>query len=207
MTKIVLSLNSIPDNELEQFTSNIIAKLTGNAAVPDPRPPLAELTAKLGAYVLALNAQAGAQSAATVATAVKNNARAALEAALSLEAGTVETATDGDPAKIATTGMAVKAAPTHITSMEDVANFSLSAGDGSGELDWQCDPVARAKSYQVQVSVGAAPASWTLVPGSSRSKGTVTGLTGGQTVWVRVQALGPGGLTSAWSTPQAKIVP
>ena len=72
-------------------------------------------------------------------------------------------------------------------------------------LTW--DPTTGAKSYEIQVSPDPyTGTSWVNKAPSTKSKSSLTGLTSGTRVWVRVRATGTGG-QGAWSDPATKIVP
>jgi len=65
------------------------------------------------------------------------------------------------------------------------------------------------KTYQVQYCVDPiTSAGWKDVAPVSRSKKTITGLTSGARVWVRVRAIAPKEENhGAWSDPAVKTVP
>ncbi len=86
-------------------------------------------------------------------------------------------------------------------------NLSITAGDNAGELDLQWDPVAGAKTYEVQISPDPVTAtSWVSQPSVTRSKTVILGLTSGARMWARVRAVNAAG-QGAWSDVATKIVP
>ena len=93
------------------------------------------------------------------------------------------------------------------TLPDQVVNLSVTVSDNAGELDLQWDPVNGAKTYEMQSSPDPmTPTSWSNLPGVTKSKGVVTGLTSGARVWLRVRAINAAG-QGAWSDPGTKIAP
>lgn len=81
-------------------------------------------------------------------------------------------------------------------------------GGSEGELDGSWDRVNKAKNYEVQISDDPPSSnSWRAGDIVSASRVTLTGLTSGAKIWMRVRALGPKGLKSPWSDPAVKRVP
>ena len=84
----------------------------------------------------------------------------------------------------------------------------LTAGDNDGTLDVAFDPEPAAKSYEVEVSVDpVSSTSWQKKMTLPKSSGTITGLTSGARMWVRVRAIGADPQPGPWSDPAAKTVP
>ena len=69
------------------------------------------------------------------------------------------------------------------------------------------DPDSRAKTYEIQLTT-ADPlvGPWETKARPTASTETITGLTSGQRVWVRVRGIGTKG-EGPWSDPATKIVP
>ena len=85
--------------------------------------------------------------------------------------------------------------------------FSVTAVDHDGALDAQNDPIAGAKTYEMQVkTVDPLAGPWTTKVQPTASRWTLEGLTSGQRVWVRVRGVGSNG-PGPWSDPATKIVP
>ena len=98
---VSLDFVRLPDAELDEFTSNVIVKMTGNASFPTPPLTLAALG---GAQTAFHNAIAAMTQGGTQATATKNSARASLIAFLRQEAGYVETMSNGNLALLLSSG-------------------------------------------------------------------------------------------------------
>jgi len=207
MIQIVLDLKSKNDADLKQFSTDHIAKVTGNAAIPTPVPSSTAYQTVHDAYGTALTAFNSAQSAAQQATVVKDTARAALEAALNQRARNIEGMTGVTEAIVLSAGMTVKGAKSASTPPAQVGNLVLTSGDADGELDVMWNHVIGAKSYEIQISVDPFTATtWQNKTSVTKSKTTLTGLTSGAKIWVRVRAIGPAG-AGTWSDPAIRVAP
>ena len=121
--------------------------------------------------------------------------------------GYIDLTANGDEAKILSAGLSVRASKTPQTVPAQVTNLSLSAGDNEGSLDAHWDPLPNAKSYEVQSSADPfTPTSFTTRDTVTKSSATLTGLTSGTRVWVRVRAINSAG-KGPWSDPAVKTVP
>lgn len=121
----------------------------------------------------------------------------------------VDAAAKGDAAKISSTGFEPSegGAAQAPQSMTQVINFSVTAGDLDGELDYQHDRVRRARTYEPQTTTNPNDAaSWASHPYTTRSSNTLKDLPSGTRQWVRVRALGSLG-PGPWSDPAMKVVP
>ena len=208
--KVKLMLFSKSDSDLLTFTLAHEAAMTGNANFTTPLPAVTDFTPVRAAYATALGAFNTAQAAAKLATTNKDTARQALEAVLTARGNYVELIASSavDPQSvIESAAFAVRSAKTPPSVPPPVANLSITAGDNAGELDLQWDPVPVASSYDVQISPDPITGtSWTAQPSVTKSKAVILGLTSGAKMWVRVRAVGPGGV-GAWSDVATKIVP
>ena len=76
-----------------------------------------------------------------------------------------------------------------------------------GSLNAKCNTDPNASTYEWQTTTGD-PVTGTYVTftHTTGAKVTITGLTSGQRVWVRVRAIGTHG-EGPWSNPSDKIVP
>ena len=208
--KVKLTLFSKSDSDLLIFAQQHETAVTGNANFTTLLPPATAFTSVRAAYATALGAFNTAQAAAKLATTNKDTARAALEAALTQRGNYVElTATNAvDPvAVVESAAFAVRSGKTPPSVPPPVGNLSLTAGDNAGELDLQWDPAPGSSSYNVHASPDpSTPSSWVAHPDVTKSKAAIHGLTSGAKVWVRVRAIGPGGI-GAWSDVATKIAP
>ena len=104
--------------------------------------------------------------------------------------------------------MQVAGTPGAVVPPGQVLNLAVTAGDNDGTLDFAFDPEPVAKSYEVETSVDpVSPTSWQKKMTVPKSSGTITGLTSGARMWVRVRAIGADPQPGPWSDPAAKTVP
>lgn len=209
MAKVKLGLASLSPDEVVSLANQVKTAMTGNANFTTPNPPLASVTTLTTTATTKVAAQKAAQAAAKQATDDRDAAVAALVLALTSLAAYVENTSGGDPVKIASAGMSVKASNAPVGPLGQVQNLSITAGDSEGRLDLQWDPVRGAKNYEIQTSLDPnVPANWKLVDTSSASHLSLEGLASGQKIWVRVRAKAPKRANDgAWSDPATKIVP
>jgi hypothetical protein len=207
MAKIKLNLNRLNPDEIVGLANQIKTAMTSNASFPTPNPTLTALGTLITTASTKVAAQKAAAQSAQQATTDRDAALDALRAGLTLEAAYVENASGGDPVKIQSAGMGVRAPNAPVGPLGQVQNLSLSASDDEGGLDAQWDPVRGAKSYEIQECADPiTSAGWHSVTPSSKSRATLTGLTPGQRLWARVRAIGKG-TPGAWSDPAVKMVP
>lgn len=114
----------------------------------------------------------------------------------------------GDETKLSTTGfnLTTPGGSNPSVDITQVENFTLTAGDFDGQVDGQCDPVNGARTYNVQLCPDINLAQWQDQPDTPNTQFSITGLTSGQRVWVRMRAYGTKG-PGPWSDPATKIVP
>jgi hypothetical protein len=207
MAKIKLSLNKLSITELLQKANNIKTALTGNASFATPIPALTVLTTAITALGTANNTYESGQVVQKQNLTNRDSAADGLIAVLTQLASYVEAQSGGDPAKIQSAGMDVRATASPSTIPTQVANLFVTAADNDGELDAQWDRADGAKSYEIQSSVDPiTPTSWVSRASVTRSRVTLNSFTSGQRIWVRVRAVGAAG-QGAWSDPAVKTVP
>jgi len=208
--KVKLDLFSKTDNDLLPFAQAHETAMTGNANFTTPLPAATAFTSVRAAYATALGAFNAAQAAAKLATQNKDTARDALETALTARGNYVEltAATAADPvAVIESAASSSRASKTPAGVPAQVMNLAVTAGDHDGELNAQWDPIAGAKTYEVQTSPDPFTAtSWSKTKSVTKSSAVLPGLTSGARVWVRVRAISPGG-EGNYSSEISKIVP
>ncbi len=93
--------------------------------------------------------------------------------------------------------------------MTQVLDLALTPGDNPGSVDAMWKPVAGARSYERQVNTTEpnVEANWSFKKSTSKSSHTLTGLTSGTKVWVRVRAIGTNDNAGPYSDPATKVVP
>ena len=133
---------------------------------------------------------------------------AALATGLTQEAGYVESRAAGSATIIEQAGMAVKAPSEPVGPMPQVLELAVTASEHEGWLDWMCKPVRGVSSYEIWTSADPmTEIGWKFAFSSSKSSGTLKGLTSGSKVWVRVRAIGTETDPGPWSDPAVKVVP
>jgi hypothetical protein len=209
MAKPKLNLDRLNPDEVVSLASTIKTALTGNATFTTPNPTLVAL----GTLITTAQTKTAAYNTARAALQTllddRDAAVEALRAGLRAEAAYVENVSGGDPVKIQSAGMAVRAGNAPVGSLGQVSNLAVAAGDDDGELDATWDPVRGAKSYQVQTCADPiTPAGWKDAAPVSKSRKALTNLPSGVRTWVRVRAIGAKEENNgAWSDPAVKTVP
>lgn len=208
MAKILRTWNRISAADRIDFGASIKSILDADhSVVPADHADYTDFTAKF----TALQARAGEVSALEgqlrTARLVRDTAMDAWLPTIEQLATTIESLSRGVPAAISSTGFAPdeggSSAPVEMTQVQ---NFSVTAGDEDGELDYHHDRVAGARLYERQSATDPNGTAWTDRGTSTKSKGSVSGLTSGTRIWLRARAVGATG-PGPWSAPASKIVP
>jgi len=209
-TKVKLMLFEKSDSDLLAFAQSHETAMTGNPNFTTLLPAATAFTSVRAAYATALAAFITAQANAKLATTNKDTARSALESVLTQRGNYVEltAATAADPvAVIESANFSSRASKTPAGIPAQVMNLSVTAGDHDGELKAQWDPVAGAKTYEVQTSPDPFTAtSWSRTKSVTKSMVVLAGFTSGARIWMRVRAIGTGG-EGNYSSEISKIVP
>ncbi|MEY4917573.1 MAG: hypothetical protein RL616_1486 [Verrucomicrobiota bacterium] len=207
MAKVKFTLKGVSDTDTLQTCNSLKTALTGNANFTTPSPSLATFGSKITSAQTKLTAALNAQATAKQATADKDLEMDGLKALAMQLAGYVDLTAAGDESKILSAGLSVRAGKTPPQLPGQVMNLSLTAGDNDGSLDAHWDPQTKIKSYEIQVSADPfTTTSFVTKDTVTKSSATLTGLTSGDRVWVRVRAINAAG-KGAWSDPAVKVVP
>ena len=211
MTKIRRNWKTMGVADLDAAAANVITKSQGNAALPTPAAPFTALKTKRDALRDKLDQLSAAETLVKTLRSAVYDAADDVRDGMAVAASFAEAATEGDATKILSLGFDVVGAPSSTpVPMTRVVNLSLSAGDHAGTIDALWDPVPSARLYELQTAPTSADnAVWTGygIP-QSRSFLTVTDLTSGVKVWVRVRALGAGDQPAGeWSDPAVQMCP
>lgn len=205
--KVALNLRGLDSRGQLAKLQTAITKMTGNAAVPSPNPTLPNAQASHDAAKVSLDT-IDTKEAELVTLRLQRDAlmQTAMDNYDSL-GSFVENKSNGDATIITGAGFDVVGARTPADPVSQVLNLVLTEGDNDGTLDaaWDRDPSA--KSYEIQTSPDpVAGGSWTFKQIATKSFATITGLTSGARVWVRVRSVGSDE-NGPWSDPAVKTVP
>ncbi|HEX8464102.1 MAG TPA: hypothetical protein VF627_05730 [Abditibacterium sp.] len=215
MAQVKQGLKDKNPTELAQHGENVVAAMTGNANFAAPNPPLAELTAAVGAVRGNLATVESTKAQLSADNLAVRDSSETLRGLLTGEGNFVQTVADsagrsgnGDPAQIiksAAMEVAAEAAP--IGSLPAPTGLSATDGATDGDINAHCNRVKGAGSYFWETCVGDNPISgtWGGTKGSTAGSIVLTGYEVGKRVWVRVAALGAAG-QGAWSEPVSLIV-
>lgn len=190
-----------------QKTSDLVTATTGNANFTTPNPSLATMTAKADALAAAYSARESAKQTLDQKQMELETAEADLDSTLVLFVAYVETTSGGDAAKILSSGLALRGAPTPIGPMPQVEGLDSIVGDAEGVVTLRWKAVKGAKTYEVQTCPDPITAAgWTGVGLPTKASLVVPGLPSGGRCWFRVRAIGSAG-PGPWSDPCVKTVP
>lgn len=208
MAKAKLGLDKLTDTQVVDKATTIKTSMTGNAYFPTPNPTLASIGTAITTAATKIAAYNASLTATQTALADRDAALEALRALLALLAAYVDNTSGGDPAKITSSGMSVRAANGAIGTVTQVLKLVVAAGENDGTLETSWSPVRGAVSYEIQVSVDPATgSSWEFKMVAGRSDATILGVPSGTKQWVRVRAIGANNIPGPWSDPAAKMVP
>ena len=205
-TKAIVDFSNYPAVELGPVARTIHDQMSVNAATfPSPPVSMAALLALIEDYEAKLAAKASGARADTLAFQL---ARKALEPALGLLGGYVNSVAQGDEAIVLLSGIPSYGTgrPADTAPPAAPQDVRLSHGTLSTTINLRYRP-ARARSMnEVQTTEGNPNAEdgWVDRGVFGGGRATVTRLTVGTTIWVRVRTAGLNGVMGAWSDP-AKI--
>lgn len=151
MSKIKLNLYSLGIEQKVTLGANIHTAMTGNATFPTPNPTLTNYNTAVTGLNTKHAAVVALQSQLKTAMSERDAAESFFDALTTQLASYVDNIAAGDPVKIQSAGMGVKATRTPIGVPAQVANLSLTVSDIDGQLDAQWDRVRGAKTYDLQV--------------------------------------------------------
>lgn len=210
MKKVKLGLGnlSIPDKLARAREIN--KALTNNPDFPTTIPPLSELTTLTNNLETKFDSAQTVRQASLRATSEQHEAELAFETGYSQLTGFLESAAGGDEAKILGAGLGVRGSGPSIPKIPTQSQrFTLSRGDNDGEVDAIWDPQLGSRNYVLEKTTdppGTPTTKWEQAGFSSKSSTTITGLTSGVRIWLRVAGIGTDG-RGPWSDPASIIVP
>ncbi len=207
MAQVKLETQSLADGVIIASGRAIHTAMTGNAAFPNPCPPLVDFLGLVDAADAKLTEYQAAVQTAEMLREEKDAAIAALIAAMSCQGAYVQAASGGDAALIMSAGMQVRSTPSPVGEPAQVLNLRVIANSMAGALAVDWDKVYGARSYEVETSPDPLGAdTWGNRKTVTGSRTKLTGLTSVTRCWVRVRAIGAAG-PGAWSDPAVKTVP
>jgi hypothetical protein len=193
---VSLGFAQLPDADLDAFTENVIASMTGNPAFPTPIVPMADLETAGTNFkdALAATVQGG-----TLATANKDAARAALVALLRQEANYVQGIANNNQSTLLSSGFD-SVTTSNTQSPLDTPTILTILNGTSGQLTLRVEPVHNARAYEVRKS--SAPGVWQPAATSTQARRVVVpDLTPGTNYTFQVRAVGGSTGFSGWSDP------
>lgn len=207
MAQVKLETQNLTDGEIIASGLAIHTAMTGNAAFPNPCPPLVAFLGLVNAADTKRTAYEAAVLTAEMLRVEKDAAIGELTQAMSCQAGYVGSASGGNAALILSAGMQVRNTPSPVGEPAQVANLRVIANSLAGALAVDWDKVYGARSYEVETSVDPlGPDTWGNRKTVTGSRTKLTGLPSVTRCWVRVRAIGAAG-PGAWSDPAVKTVP
>lgn len=201
--RVLLSFVKLTVAEKIAYFKNVISKMTGNTAFPEPDVSLASATELVTDLE---NANSNSLSGSHAAIAQRNHAEAEADKAFRKLAMYVERIADGDMALILSSGFQLSKQPEPAQRPQ----FLVEAGEKSGEVALTRKAQPKAQSYVWQYCIGSLPANgngaWTFAGASTRGKFTIDNLESGSKCWFRVAAVTTEGM-SPWTDPIMKVIP
>jgi len=189
----------LSDSSFSMFASSAIVAMTDNPAFPNPLVPVAVLSSLQTDFADKLATSLGGGK---IATAAKNNARAALTDALRREGGYVQ-GVSRDSVTLLSSGYS-EASRNRAQSQLVKPTILKVLNEISGQLTMRVSPVANARNYQAQIQVG--DGAWQEAGFFTQARRIVlTNLTPGTIYNMRVRALGGSTGTSGWSMVTSKM--
>ena len=216
MAEIKLALSRLNPTKLIQYVGRLIGLLAPEPPETPPIPnmitPVANLTTKFNAAKAANDAYEDGKLQLDALKTTRDETADALRKEMGLTANAAMVESKGDGAMLQAGGFEITdpTASPPPPSLEPPTNLMLTAGDFDGSVDASCDPPgprSSIRSFQWQHTSGdPLNGPWVDAPPTSASSTTLTGLTSGQRIWVRVRVVTTHG-TTGWSDPGTKIVP
>jgi hypothetical protein len=207
MPRIRLNLKNLTIPEKLAKGRQIVTAMATNASFDNPRPALAEVTARLDVLEKAFGAVQSAKSEVSTRVVSQDNAEADVDQILTQLAGFVEAVAGRDDTLITSAGMETKASRSTPTIPGEPQSVGALAGTHEGVILLSWKPVPNAKSYTIELSTDPATAtSCTHVAIATSAAKSINNLKSGTRYWFRVAAVGAGG-QSGWSEQATKVAP
>ena len=199
--KLNTGFSQLREKDLDNRAQAIIKAVTGNPVFPTPSPTMVVVQGKLDAYRVALATTAPGQ------TEQIHHTRRDLEDALGALATNLELTPNVTEADLATTGFDLRKPRSSTDApLTPPGDVRLKHAGISGSVQLQCDPVDRARLYEVQKALDPDNNTWTDAGQFPSTRGiTLAGLDRGKDIWARIRAVGANG-SGPWSDPATIMV-
>ena len=195
---------SVPDKI--QFGRQVVQAMTGNPSFPTPTPALPVVTGGSDSLETAFNDAQLARQIAKSKTSIQDDQASSLDWILTQLASYVESASDGDKAKIESAGFSVRNPPTPIGELPAPSDLSVLPSEHSGSADVSWKGVYGARSYTVERAEDATNLDYQVIGNSTKKATSLNSMVSGKKYWFRVAAIGAAG-QSAWSDPVPLFAP
>jgi hypothetical protein len=200
--RVSLNFTSLPDSDDDEFCSNVIVKLTGNASFPNLPVSLATLTTQRTTFHTSI---AAAMQGGLALTAAKNAARTIMDNSLRAIAAYVQSIAYQDLTLLLSSGF--EAVSNNRTS-SPLATPTIQNIDNSATEKFflRLQTVNNAAAYQIRLTATGAtnPVPVTVESTSSRNL-LVPDLVPGTTYELQSRAIGGSTGYSEWSDPVTKM--
>jgi len=212
MAEIKLSTSRMTPPEVIDTATKLAGMLAPEAPklppIPNMAGTVADLNAKLTAAIAANDAYEAAKASLPGLRSARDLAAQELKDEIGITAKAAAKESKGDPVMLQNGGFEIASA-THVPSPvpNQLQNLALGEGKAPGSVEAGCNPDPNAVTYEWQTTTGdAMNGPYVTFKSTTAASVTITGLTSGQRVWVRVRAVGTKG-EGPWSDPANKIVP
>lgn len=207
MAKVKLALQTKSDTELSPYCNNHKTQMDGNANFPTPMPDALTYDAALANFDTEMANVMTLEDALAVARAQRDEARRVLVDLTTQRGDYVNIESDGDAAKILSSGFGVRGIPTPVGELNAPVNLVSKMGANAGEIRLSWKPVFGARSYLADCRQHDVPGStWEQVKVCPPAKMKVEGLTPGTSYAFRVRGVGAAG-PGPWSDETVKMAP
>lgn len=198
--RVYLSYHKWSDNALATLSGRTATFLNGNADFPTLPVDAADYTAVADDYRNKL--QTAIENGGKIAIAAKNNARRTLLAAMRQQAFYVNTVSNGDVHKLASSGFVQVLSPKSMKRPVTPLYVRLADGEQEGELQLVYETIANAWEYEYQLTderdASGEPIWGELLSTTNTRDTTFAGLTEGVRYFARIRSRNGKGV-SDWS--------
>lgn len=206
MSLIKLGLERMPVPDKIQFGRQIVQAMTGNPNFPTPTPALPTVTGGSDSLETAFNDAQNARQIAKSKTSIQDDQAASLDWIITQLASYVESASDGDKAKIESAGFSIRNPPTPIGELPAPTDVTVLPSEHSGSADVSWKSERGAKSFLIERAEDAATLVYSVIGTSTKKQASMNSMVSGKKYWFRIAAIGAAG-QSAWSDPVPLFAP